>query len=155
MTGSARALVQRHSPSSRRYRITMQATSVLAVVTGLLAFVSGAALAQERCPDVGAVLDSVEGLVEIDRGGGGNWSIVAAGDEICPGDRYRLSPTSRASLLLRDDTRIRFSPGTEGRWVPTEDRERNLWEVIIGEILIISRDPFKLGFRTPFTNAGL
>ena len=131
------------------------ASGALAIVLGLLALASATAFAQAACEGTGAVFDSVEGLVEINRGGSGDWIPAVVGYELCSGDSFRVGPTARASVRLRDGSGIRLESNARARWSPTEDPERSLWEIIRGRIFIISRDPLKLDFTTPFSNAGL
>ena len=54
----------------------MPVAPVAAAIAALLpVFVAGPVLAQEACADTGAVFETVEGLVEIDRGSTGTWSV--------------------------------------------------------------------------------
>ena len=112
-------------------------------------------LAQELCPGGGASIDSVEGLVEINRDGTAVWSLAVAGDVLCPGDSIRTDSGSRTSFRLPDGTVHRLGPDAAARWTPTQDRSRTVWSLLRGIIHIISRDPRSLEYTTPFANAGL
>ena len=120
----------------------------------LLALGCAPVLAQEPCPEA-AVIESIEGAVELNRNGTTTWVRAGSGDMLCPGDSIQTGPFSRALLRLSDGTNQRLLPDSEARWNPPQDDGRSIWTLLRGLIHIISREPRSLEYSTPFANAGL
>lgn len=87
-----------------------------------------------------------EGQVEVSTGGRTPWKKAKRGLTFCAGDRLRVSPHSRATLLRKDET-VRLDANTiitlENSWL----------DLLKGFIHIFSRVPHSLEVNTPFVNA--
>lgn len=113
------------------------------------------AQAARSCDDWSAVLTAVEGIVEVRLEAGPEWRSVASGHRICTGDSVRVAGASRATLTLPDYSTFRLAEHTTLLLPEPPSGDGSLVELLRGLIHVISRDPRRLSFRTPYANAGL
>src|SRR5256885_15094611 len=66
-----------------------------------------AADAETACRSPFARVVSIQGTVEVLRSGGGNSKVARLDTPICPGDRVRTGPQSRAALFVQPETLLR------------------------------------------------
>lgn len=144
-------------PRSRNVRLqqfsSVPARLALPVVVACLAF---GAQAQRSCEAWSAKLTAVEGVVEVlvyDRGP--DWLPAATGHRVCTGDSIRVDAASRATLTLPDESALRLAEHTTIVLAEPPSRDGSLIELVRGLIHVISRDPRRLSFNTPYANAGL
>ena len=124
------------------------------------------ALAQaEACrPWVAKVL-SVQGPVEVERGGAtpnssaaagrSQWRAVEGDETLCPGDLIRVGPLGRAAIQLADEvqTVLRLDERTTLSFPPREPEAPPWLDLLRGVMHLITRVPRRLQIHTPFVNA--
>ena len=128
------------------------------------------ALAQEHaasCAPVIARVVSLQGTVEVQRAGSGNWLGVRRLDtSICAGDRLRTAPSSRAALFVQPETLVRLDQNTTLTLQQSTDEilvEFSTDEVsrvacseqTCGAGYFITRFPKKFKVKTPHMNAAV
>jgi hypothetical protein len=89
--------------------------SLLVFVTGFTLSVSEPARAQETpaCTPAIARIVSLQGDVQVQRGGAGAWSSVRQLDTaVSAGDRVRVASHSRAALFVQPETQVRQDHNT-------------------------------------------
>jgi tetratricopeptide (TPR) repeat protein len=108
---------------------------------------------------------SVQGPVEVERGGATpdgsvaagrpQWRAVAGDETLCPGDHIRVGPLGRAAVQLADEvqTVLRLDERTTLSFPPREP-EAPPWLLLLrGVVHFITRVPQRLQIHTPFVNA--
>ncbi|HEX7954954.1 MAG TPA: FecR domain-containing protein, partial [Burkholderiales bacterium] len=126
-----------------------------------------AADGQTACHSPFARLVSIQGSVEVQRSGGDAWTRVAQLDTpVCPGDRLRTGPQSRAALFIQPETLVRVDQNTSV--TVNQSAEETLFEFIQNDIVpvsasahacgagyFITRFPRKFKVRTPHLSAAV
>lgn len=133
--------------SSRRYGV--------AVVLGAFLLTSGPASAAEVCDPLSGRLASLEGTVELQRGGAGPWNAASLSDRLCKNDTIRTGRNSRAAIALANDAVMRLDQQTTLKLlsVTPKEEERSLLNLILGAVQSFSRKPRKFAVNTPYLNA--
>ncbi len=126
----------------------------LALAIACLLPAAGAEAARS-CDEWSADLTAVEGVVEVRRSGQGEWRAAASGERVCTGDSVRSQAASRATLTLPDDSTIKLDEHSTLALPEPPSGIGTLVDLFRGLIHVISRDPRRLSFSTPFANAGL
>ena len=143
--------------------------SLFAFVAGFTLSVSEPAQAQETptCTPAIARIVSLQGDVEVQRGGAGSWSSVRRLDTIvCAGDRLRVAGLSRAALFLQPETLVRLDQNTTISLRQTADETHvELYadeptagveeSQCCGAVYLITRFPKKFKATTPHMNAAV
>ncbi len=116
-----------------------------------LVLVAGRAEAQGCDPWVAKIV-SVQGPVELQRGGGAGWQAAGIDAILCGGDQIRVGPLGRAAVQLADEaeTLIRLDQGSTLSF-PAE--RPFLLRLIEGVLHALSRVPHVLSIETPFVAA--
>ncbi len=121
----------------------------------------------EACEPWVAKVLSVQGAVEVERGGAApdgsaaagraQWRSVEGDETLCPGDHIRVGPLGRAAVQLADEaeTVLRLDERTILSF-PARDPEAPLWlKLLQGVMHLITRMPQRLQIQTPFVNAAV
>ena len=119
----------------------------------------------EACrPWVAKVL-SVQGPVEVERGGAtpnssaaagrSQWRTVEGDETLCPGDLIRVGPLGRAAIQLADEvqTVLRLDERTTLSFPPREPEAPPWLDLLRGVMHLITRVPRRLQIHTPLVNA--
>ncbi len=126
-----------------------------------------AADAETACRSPFARVVSIQGSVEVLRSGGNAWTRVARLDTaICPGDRLRTGPQSRAALFVQPETLVRVDQNTSATFNQTDAEtavEFTQEEIVpvsvsahaCGAGYFITRFPRKFKVKTPHLNAAV
>jgi tetratricopeptide (TPR) repeat protein len=126
-----------------------------------------AADGQAACRFPFARVVSIQGTIEVLRSGGTNWARVAQLDtSVCPGDRLRSGPQSRAALFVQPETLVRVDQNTSVTISQTDDEtlvELTQEDVVAvsagahacGAGYFITRFPRKFKVKTPHLNAAV
>ncbi len=106
------------------------------------------------CEDWVAAVVSVQGVIEVQRGGESQWVLPASGDRLCAGDAVRVKDKSRAALRLRNDAVLRLDQNTTVTFKVARDEPSTWIELARGIAYFISHLPrgLKLKVLTPFVN---
>ncbi len=113
------------------------------------------ALAADRCALPVARLVSLQGTVELWRSEPAGWQTASTGMVLCPQDRLRVGLSSRAALLLPNETTLRLNQKTTVTISALEDRQHSLIELLLGAIHVMTRTPQPFSIKTPFVNANI
>ncbi|MEC5215692.1 Tfp pilus assembly protein PilF [Actimicrobium sp. GrIS 1.19] len=116
---------------------------------------SHAAFAAEPCTPVLARLVSLQGNVELWRPQPGQWQAAGSGMALCAQDVVRVGASSRAALLLPNETMLRLNQKTTVMISSLEDRQHALIDLLLGAIHVITRTPQPFRVKTPFVNANI
>lgn len=119
----------------------------------LLGAIAASAHAADACSPAFAHLVSVQGSVDVRRGGP-TWAPVGLGAPLCVGDSVRVGAHGRAALLLSNQTTLRLDQNTTVNFVGNDARTTWL-EQLGGGLRIITRTPRAFGVRTPYVNANV
>jgi tetratricopeptide (TPR) repeat protein len=111
--------------------------------------------AADRCALPVAHLVSVQGTVEWWRAEPAGWQTARSGMLLCPQDKVRVGLSSRAALLLPNETTLRLNQKTTVTISALDDRQRSLIELLLGAIHVITRTPQPFSIKTPFVNANI
>jgi len=105
------------------------------------------------CEDWIATVVSMQGVIEVQRGGQSQWARPALGDVLCSGDSVHAQDRSRAALRFRNDAVLRLDQNTT-MTIKVEGKERAAWiELLRGVAYFLSRLPRgRLKVMTPFVN---
>lgn len=133
--------------SSRRYGV--------AFLLGAFLLTSEPANAAEACDPLSGRLASLEGTVELQRGGAGPWNAARLSDRLCKDDTIRTGRNSRAAISLANDAVMRLDQQTTLKLlsVTPKEEERSLLNLILGAVQSFSRKPRKFAVNTPYLNA--
>lgn len=108
-------------------------------------------LADTRCDNSAATLESVEGVVEWTVTDG-QWQQAARGDSFCYGDKIRVLE-QRAALRLANDTVVRLRENSVVTLMP---EEKGFWiELLQGAGHFLSRTPKQLTIKAAYLNAAI
>jgi tetratricopeptide (TPR) repeat protein len=125
------------------------------VVWALLCLL-GPPAAGETCEPSMAKVFKAQGQVELSQGGAPRWQRVGLDQSLCPGDRLRLGPRSRATVRFSNQTLVDLDEGsTLILHDAAKPEETGLLELLQGALHAISRVPRQLDIRTPIANAGV
>ena len=139
----------------------------LVVHTTISGIPAQAADAETACRSPFARVVSIQGSVEVLRSGTNAWARVARLDtSICPGDRLRTGPQSRAALFIQPETLVRVDQNTSATFNQTDAEtavEFTQEEIVpvsvsahaCGAGYFITRFPRKFKVRTPHLNAAV
>ena len=139
----------------------------LVVHTTISGIPAQAADAETACRSPFARVVSIQGSVEVLRSGTNAWMRVARLDtSICPGDRLRTGPQSRAALFVQPETLVRVDQNTSATFNQTdvetavEFTQEEIVPVSVsahacGAGYFITRFPRKFKVRTPHLNAAV
>lgn len=114
----------------------------------------GRAQATDTCTVVLARVVSVQGQVELRRGGA-TWPAVQLDATLCAGDTLHVQAHSRAALRLNNETTLRLDQGTVLTLAPSDRVGATLLEQLQGRLHVITRTPRPFHVRTPFVNANV
>ena len=139
----------------------------LVVHTTISGIPAHAADAETACRFPFARVVSIQGSVEVLRSGTNAWARVARLDtSICPGDRLRTGPQSRAALFVQPETLVRVDQNTSATFNQTDAEtavEFTQEEIVpvsvsahaCGAGYFITRFPRKFKVKTPHLNAAV
>ena len=113
------------------------------------------ARAADRCASPVARLVSLEGSVELWHPEPLRWQTASSGMALCPQDRVRVGLSSRAALLLPNETTLRLNQNTTVTISALDDRQHPLIALLLGAIHVITRTPQPFSITTPFVNANI
>jgi len=125
----------------------------------------GAFAQAEGCEPWVAKVLSVQGPVEVKRGGATRdgsaaagrpqWRAVEGDETLCPGDLIRVGPLGRAGVQLADEvqTVLRLDERTTLSFPPRGPEASPWLDLLRGVIHFITRVPRRLQIHTPFVNA--
>jgi Flp pilus assembly protein TadD len=122
---------------------------VVWVLSGQLAY------AADSCAPPVARLVSLQGTVDVWRAQPAMWQAASSGIVLCPQDRVRVGPSSRAGLLLPNETMLRLNQKTTVTFSAPGDRQQALITLLLGAIHVITRTPQPFSIQTPFVNANI
>jgi hypothetical protein len=111
--------------------------------------------AQETCDPWVARLVSLQGSVEVNKGGSGGWEAAAPQATFCSGDQVRVGANSRAALYLFNEATVRLGPYSTLRLHEIEAPKSLLLEMVEGVAHFFSRFPQSLKLSTPFVNGAI
>lgn len=124
----------------------LQATSLLIV----------ARVHAETCEPPAATVVSVQGAVEAKRVGAAAWQPVVLEDRLCAGDSVRTGASSRADILLGDQSVLRVREQTVLVVQGPKDESSYLLDLLQGAAHFFSRQGARnLQVQTPYTVAGV
>jgi tetratricopeptide (TPR) repeat protein len=126
---------------------------LVAVVFG--ACTAPAAASAQTCDPWAAKVVSVQGSVQVERGGEAAQGTVRYKDTLCPGDTIRVAARSRADLLLPNETLLRLDQHTTVKFTRPEKERVSLIDLVLGAAYFLSRTPRRFNVQTPFVNAGV
>ena len=106
----------------------------------------------QNCTPAAAKIVTIQGRVEISPSGARSWRID---DTLCAGQQIRVLRTSRAVLLLVNQTLLHLDEGTVLRLSSVHTEKPSWLELLKGFLHIISRVPQSLGIKTPYVNASV
>ncbi|MGH8574594.1 MAG: FecR domain-containing protein, partial [Gammaproteobacteria bacterium] len=128
----------------------------------------GAFAQAEACSPWVAKVLSVQGPVEVERGGAtpdgsaaagrARWRAVEGDETLCPGDHIRVGPLGRAAVQLADEvqTVLRLDERTTLSFPLPREPEAPPWlDLLRGVMHFITRVPRRLQIHTPFVNAAV
>jgi tetratricopeptide (TPR) repeat protein len=148
--------------SPRRFSRRAFLVRVPPLTRGALALAVVAALwpvrdshAQRSCEQWSADVTAVEGRVEVRRLAEPSWAAIASGERVCSGDALRSRSSSRVIITLLDGTTLKLDENSLLALPEPSSGLGSLIELLSGAIHVISRDPRRLLFKTPYANAGL
>lgn len=123
--------------------------------------------ADASCAPAMARLVSIQGSVDLQRAGVRDWMRITRLDtSVCPGDRLRTAPLSRAALFLQPETLVRVDQNTTITLSQTTDEvlveflqldvaPASIDEQSCGVGYFITRFPKKFRISTPHVNAAV
>ncbi len=121
----------------------------------LISVLASAAYAAGPCAVLVGRLVSIQGVVELQRGGARTWQDAALEQGLCPGDLIRVGSRSRAAIVLLDDGVIRIDENTTLRLARITPDAPSLIEAALGRLYFFSRRTRSLDVSTPFVNAAV
>ncbi|MGQ0594593.1 MAG: FecR domain-containing protein [Gammaproteobacteria bacterium] len=133
----------------------------------LCACAAGLFAQAEGCEPWVAKVLSVQGPVEVERGGATpdgsaktgrpQWRAVEGDETLCPGDNIRVGPLGRAAVQLADEvqTVLRLDERTTLSFPPREPEAPPWLDLLQGVMHFITRVPRRLQIHTPFVNAAV
>lgn len=110
------------------------------------------AFAEQRCPNIAATLESLEGKVEWKSIEQQEWLNANAGSTFCYGDKIRVTQY-RAALRLANDTVVRLNQNSLLHLIPPQ---KGFWvELVEGAAHFLSRTPKAFEVKAPYLNAAV
>ncbi len=131
-------------------RRTLTALGVMVVLAA-----AASAQAAPACTPKIATLASVQGTVEVQRAGAGEWLALARDDVLCAGDTVRVGVKSRADVVQLDETLLRLAANTSITIEGVKDGGTAVVDMVAGAAHFLSRSPASVDVKTPFTVAGV
>ena len=125
----------------------------MALAAGVVLLSGGAGQAAERCEPGFARIVSLQGRVEVQPAGAGDWTPGTLDERLCIGDTIRVGEFARAALVLADNSVHRLDQRTMLRLVGETDSGRSWLELLLGEVHFFSHRPRALEVDTPIANA--
>lgn len=121
----------------------------------LVAHVPARVVGAEECTPVVGRLVSVDGQVEVQRGGGSLWQPAALDQSLCERDTVRTGARSRAAVMLINEAVLRLDQQTTVHLVDIaeEEQEPSFLDLVLGAFQSFSRSPRVLEVNTPYLNA--
>jgi ferric-dicitrate binding protein FerR (iron transport regulator) len=111
---------------------------------------------QVTCAPVVAVIESLQGIIEVRRQSDRLWRAAKLGEQVCLGDGIRVGEYGRAALVFVETSEVlRLDQNTTIRLPAAAGQERPLLDLIMGVVQFFSNHPRSLNVRTPFLNAGV
>src|SRR5258706_13911164 len=110
---------------------------------GVIAALSAAtsAHAAPACTPKIATVASVQGTVEVQRAGAGEWLTVARDDVLCAGDTVRVGVKSRADVVQLDETLLRLAANTSITIECVKDGGTAVVDIVAGAAPFLSPSP--------------
>ncbi|MGH8489989.1 MAG: tetratricopeptide repeat protein, partial [Gammaproteobacteria bacterium] len=109
----------------------------------------------QNCAPAAATIVTIQGRVEISPSGKRSWKAARIDDALCAGQQIRVLRTSRAVLLLTNQTLLHLDEGTVLTLNSVQPEKPSWLELLKGFIHVISRVPQSLGIKTPYVNASV
>jgi tetratricopeptide (TPR) repeat protein len=110
----------------------------------------------QACPGAAATVVSVQGTVEVKRGGDADWRPAQLDDVYCPGDTIRVQARSRADVALADQSVLRLGENATLVIEGVQPEGSYVLGLLQGAAHFFSRQGARnLEVNTPFTVAGV
>jgi len=107
----------------------------------------------QNCAPAAAKIVTIQGRVEISPSGARSWKAAQIDDALCAGQQIRVLRTSRAVLVLANQTLLHLDEGTV-LTLNSVHVEKPSWVELLF-LHVISRVPTSLGIKTPYVNASV
>ena len=98
---------------------------------------------------------TIQGRVEISPSGARSWKAARIDDALCAGQQIRVLRTSRAVLVLANQTLLHLDEGTVLALTSVHADKPSWVELLKGFLHVIGRVPQSLGIKTPYVNASV
>jgi len=85
-------------------------------------------------------IESIEGRVEVNRGGNTQWVPVLPGHDLKPGDRVRTRERSSVSIRWSDKSRVRLPELSNVQILPSTATQRTSFSLITGLLYFFNRE---------------
>lgn len=102
-----------------------------------------------------ARIESIEGVVEVQRRDEELWLLVKPSDLFCPGDKLRIKENSRAAIVLVGGEKLRLDQNTVIVFPEIQKVEKPFLEMLKGSLHFFSPITRGLNINTPFVNAAI
>ncbi len=123
------------------------------ILFGIL-IVSSGVQAEHLCSQWLAKIISSQGKVDIQYAGQSDWKTVNSDQTFCDNDKIRTRKHSRATLLLRNESRATLKQSSTLIFLPPEQKTSSWYlKLLEGASFFRSREPQRLNIQTPFINA--
>ena len=109
----------------------------------------------QTCEQWFAKATSVQGTVEVKRGGTTHWEKVMLNDTFCLGDIVRIRERSRADIVMKNEANLRLDQNTSITFSEIEKERIPLINLLSGAAHFFSRIPRSLRITTPFFNGAV
>ena len=109
----------------------------------------------QRCEEWVAKIVSVQGRVEVKRGGVTEWVAVKLNNTFCTNDMIRVHKRSRAAFVLPSQVILRLDEKTSIIFNGVEKKRTSLLDMLRGAAHFFSRTPRSLKVATPFVNGSV
>lgn len=115
------------------------------------------AVPAQPCEPVVGRFVSIEGTVELQRGGATSWAPASLNAPLCQQDTLRAGRHSRAAIALINDAILRLDEGTTLRLLNITGvaEEPSLLDLLRGAIKSFSRKPRLIKVTTPYLNGAI
>ena len=109
----------------------------------------------QNCAPAAAKIVTIQGRVEISPSGARSWKAARIDDALCAGQQIRVLRTSRAVLVLANQTLLHLDEGTVLTLTAVHAEKPSWIELLKGFLHVISRVPHSFGIKTPYVNASV
>ena len=111
--------------------------------------------AEASCEQISARLVTLQGALDIQQRGSGEWNLVNPERDFCNGDRIHTRLQSRATVELKNKTVISLDQQTTVVFSNLKARSPSWLDLLKGVMYVRSRTPTSLDVRTHYVNAAI